>query len=208
MKLAVFGGTGRTGQHVVKHALDAGHEVVALARTPSKFEMTHDSLTVVQGDVLDENAVNQVVTGADAVISALAPPNNKPEFVMSRGVELILNAMKAHDVPRIVLATGAGVRDPKDNPKFIDHVIGFLLNVISKNVAEDSRRTVERIRNSDREWVVVRAPMLTDDPAKGDLTVGYVGDINPRLSREDFAKFMLEQVDSDTYLNQAPAISN
>jgi hypothetical protein len=50
--------------------------------------------------------------------------------------------------------------------------------------------------------------MLTDQPTQGTLKVGYVGDITPRLSRADMATFMLKQLDDDTYLKKAPAISN
>ena len=37
MKLAVLGATGRTGQHLVRQALEQGHEVAVLARTPTKL---------------------------------------------------------------------------------------------------------------------------------------------------------------------------
>ena len=50
MKLAIFGATGRTGKPLVKQALEAGHEVVALVRTPAKMPLPSDRLTVVQGD--------------------------------------------------------------------------------------------------------------------------------------------------------------
>jgi|GEM_PF-6488115 len=36
MKIAIFGGTGKTGKHLVLEALNAGHDVTILARTPSK----------------------------------------------------------------------------------------------------------------------------------------------------------------------------
>jgi uncharacterized protein YbjT (DUF2867 family) len=42
MKLAIFGATGRTGRPLVQQALEAGHEVVALVRTPAKLTLqTH-----------------------------------------------------------------------------------------------------------------------------------------------------------------------
>ena len=36
MKLAIFGGTGKAGQHLIQQTIDEGHEVVTLAHTPSQ----------------------------------------------------------------------------------------------------------------------------------------------------------------------------
>ncbi|MBA3872273.1 MAG: SDR family oxidoreductase [Anaerolineae bacterium] len=208
MKIAIFGGTGKTGQHLVQQALDAGHEVVMLARTPSNFTIRHPKLTVLQGDILDAEHVEAVIQGTDAVMSVLGPRSNKPEFVISQGIDHILNAMKQHNVRRIIISAGAGVRDPLDKPKFIDHLFGFLLNLLSKNAVEDMKQVVAKVRDSDRDWSVIRVPMLTDQPPQGTLKIGYVGDITSRLSRADMAAFMLKQLDDDTYLKKAPAISN
>lgn len=39
LKLVVFGATGRTGKEVVKQALDKGHHVTAIVRTPEKLNI-------------------------------------------------------------------------------------------------------------------------------------------------------------------------
>ena len=57
MKLAIFGATGRTGKPLVRQALETGHEVVVLVRTPSKMPLQHDRLTVVQGDSMKASDV-------------------------------------------------------------------------------------------------------------------------------------------------------
>ncbi|MEP7293093.1 MAG: SDR family oxidoreductase [Chloroflexota bacterium] len=206
--MAVFGGTGKTGQHVVRQALDAGYQVTALVRTRSKMTLEHPNLSLVEGDVLSSSAVEAVVRSADAVISVLGPSNNKPEFTISRGMELILKVMKQQNVQRLIVSTGAGVREAQDKPKFVDRLFGVLLGVLSKNVVADMRATVARIKASDRNWTIVRVPMLTDQPAQGRVKTGYVGDISPRLSRADMAAFILEQVKDNRFSKQAPAISN
>jgi putative NADH-flavin reductase len=208
MKLAIFGGTGRTGQHLVTQALDGGYEVAALVRTPSRLALEHEKLQVVTGGILDRNCVEQVIQGADAVLSTLGPSSNKPEFTISQAMEHILHAMEKHNVRRIILSAGAGVRDPHDRPGLIDQLASFLLNILSKNVVADMKQVVEKVRASDRDWTVVRVPMLTDQPAQGTLKVGYVGDISPRLSRADLAAFILQQVEDDNHVHKAPAISN
>lgn len=56
MKVAVLGATGGVGAHVVKIALEQGHQVLAMARDPSKIPATHSSLTSVKIDLADRNA--------------------------------------------------------------------------------------------------------------------------------------------------------
>lgn len=56
----------------VKQALDAGHQVRALVRTPSKMSsLTHDSLEVVEADVLSSESLLPHFKDVDAVISTL-----------------------------------------------------------------------------------------------------------------------------------------
>ena len=76
--IALFGATGRTGREFLKLALDAGYNVSALARDPSKIDAllgegtAQHRLTVVQGDVQDSVAIRQVVHGAVYVVCMLA----------------------------------------------------------------------------------------------------------------------------------------
>lgn len=208
MKLAVFGGTGKTGQHIIQQALDVGYDVVALARNPAKLAVQHPRLRLIQGDILDAASVAQTIEGADAVISVLGPSSNKPEFAISRGMDAILSAMQRYHVRRIIISAGAGVREPGDHPTWVDRFFGVVLNLVSKNVVADMQQVVHKVKTSNCDWTVVRVPMLTDDPAKGQLKIGMVGDIRPRIARADMAAFMLKQLKDTQYLQQAPAISN
>ncbi|MGC9348713.1 MAG: NAD(P)-dependent oxidoreductase [Anaerolineae bacterium] len=214
MRITIFGATGRTGQRLIDEALDAGYDVTAFAWTPSKLEIDHERLTIVQGDVTDADAVEQAVAfgdpGADAVLSVLGPSGNQPTYAISRGMENIVEAMKTHDVDRLVVSMGAGVSDPQDNPRLVNRILNIVLKLLAANVYRDMKRVADVVRASDLDWTLVRVPMLSDENATGKVKVGYVGDeqIGPRLTRGDLARFMLEQVTDDTYIHEAPVISN
>ena len=209
MKLAIFGASGRTGHPLVEQALASGHEVKALLRTPSRLDLQHERLHVIQGDIQDAAKVAEVVAGTDAVLSVLGPANSQPTFTVSKGTANIIAAMQQHGVRRLVVSAGAGVRDPQDRPGLFDKGIGALIKLTSPNVYEDMVRTVNLVRVSDLDWTVVRAPMLTDAPAKGNVKIGYVGQgVGPRLSRGNLAAFVLSQANDTTYQRQAPVISN
>ena len=155
MKIAVFGGTGRTGKHLIEQALAAGHQVTALARTPAKLP-SHERLTIIQGDIQDRAAVEKTVVGAEAVVSVLGPTSNEPTFEVSKGTQHILGAMQKHGVRRLIISAGAGVADPNDTPKPLNKAINLLLKLVSRNVYEDMQRVVEIVRASDCDWSIVR----------------------------------------------------
>jgi putative NADH-flavin reductase len=209
MKLAIFGATGKTGHYLVEAALKGSYEVVAFARTPSRLNVPNQpNLSIVQGDIQDTGKVAEAIMGVDAVLSVLGPTSGSPEFAVTKGTQHIIAAMQQHGVRRLIISAGAGVRDPQDKPKWIDHVFGFLLQTLSRSAVEDMTRVVQTVRQSDRDWTVVRVPRLTD-AATGNLRVGYLGaEVGIQLSRADMADFMLKQVNDKTYLHQAPVISN
>lgn len=209
MRLAIFGASGRTGRHLVEQALAAGHAVTVLVRDPARLEIQNPRLTVIQGDIQDVARVAEAVQGAEAVVSALGPTSNRPAFEVSRGMDHLLAAMRAHNVRRLIVSAGAGVRDPQDQPTLLHAFFGALVQVLTPNAYQDMLQVVEKVRASDREWTVVRVPRLSDDPRSGQLRVGVVGkDLGTRLGRADLADFMLRQLADRTYVRQAPAISH
>jgi putative NADH-flavin reductase len=202
MKLAVFGGTGRTGVHVVRQALEQGHEVVVLARTPDKMGIKHDRLTVVQGDVTDKAAVAKAISSdTDAVISSLGPTE--------AGVKNIIAVMKSAGVKRLVVTAGAGVYRSGDNPPFISKFISGMIKTFSKDAYQQTYNVVEAVERSGLDWTILRAPRLMDKPATGNLYVGPLdGRMKSTLSREDYAALLLAQATDRALVGQAPVCSD
>jgi putative NADH-flavin reductase len=209
MKIAVFGATGGTGLPLVEQALEAGHEVVVLVRTPSKMKIKHERLKVIQGDVMHRADVEKVITAdIDAVVSVLAPSKDGPKEVLPVGAQHIIDVMKANGVDRLIYMTGAGVEMPGDRPKLMNHIIRFMLKTMAGDVLEKSERAVEKVKASDLDWTILRAPMLTNAPHSGSYRVGMVGvNTGPRLARADAADFILKSL-SGGYSHEAPVVSN
>jgi putative NADH-flavin reductase len=210
MKVVIFGATGRTGMPMVKQALDAGHEVIAFVRNPAKLGISHERLKVVTGDVTNSADVARAIEpGTDAVVSLLAPTKGAPVDMLPRAADNMLAAMQKQGVRRWIYMTGAGVRTSEDKPKVMDHVIRFMLKTMAGYVLKQSELAVAKVRASDRDWTVVRAPMLTDGNHTGQYRVGWVGvNTGMRLARPDAADFILKQMADKTYLRKAPMLSN
>lgn len=206
MHVAVFGATGGTGRQVVQQALAAGHRVTALVRNPDRLGIRHDDLTVVVGDVLDADKVTQTLAGADAVVISLGNTANNPDYIVSQGTQVIVDAMKRLGRPkRIVVVSSLGVGESKDQVPF---AFKMLMKTVLKKPMEDKERQEAIIKGSGLDWTIVRPGGLTDGPATGRYKAG----LDPKIvagqvSRADVAAFVLQQLTDDIYLRKAPAIT-
>ncbi len=186
------------------------HQLIgAFARTLEKLTVEHHQVLIVKGDVRDPEAVSRAVRGADAVISAIGPTSGSPPDPMKTAAEQIVSAMQTRDVSRLIWPTGAGVPAPESEPTLMNKAISFLLKLISGKVLENSIRGAEMIRDSDLEWTIARAPMLTDQPGSGRYQATYVNSQMGRtLSRENYTVFMLELTESEDWVREMPAVSD
>jgi putative NADH-flavin reductase len=208
MKIVVFGASRGLGLKVVEQALEAGHLVTAFVRSPEKFTIKHANLTVFRGDAMDADAVEKAIAGQDAVLSALGPTRPPVPYMMETAAKNIVAGMKKHGVRRIVSTTGAGVRQPEDQPKFVDRFFGVLLDLLAKNVVLDSAANVRVIQESDLDWTIVRFPRLADGDRTGKYRVGYVGrDSGVQVSRADAADFVLKELVEKQWLKKLPVVS-
>ena len=212
--VAIFGATGRTGLLLVQKVLDAGHTVRALVRTPQKMSIRHPKLMLIQGSSLDATKVNEAINGSDGVISALGQGKDSPADLQTRSTQLIIDAMKQHGLRRLVSLTGGGVRDAAhDKPGFMDNMIVFIMKNVAgsgaRNALFDGISHADLIRQTDLDWTIVRGPMLTDDPAKGNYRVGYVGTVpGIKLTRADLADFMLTEFEQGKHIQKMPFVTN
>ena len=206
MQIAVFGATGGTGQQVVQQALAAGHSVTALVRDPSRLAAQDERLTVVEGDVLDRAKVDETVSGADAVIVSLGNTSNNPDYIVSCGTEVIVDAMTAAGIPvRLIVVSSLGVGESRDQVPF---AFKMLMNTVLKKAIDDKERQEALVKASGFDWIIVRPGGLTNGPATGSYKAGVDVKLTAgQVSRADVAAFVLLQLDDDTYLHQAPAIT-
>jgi putative NADH-flavin reductase len=211
--IAVFGGSGRTGRHFLQKALEK-YPVKALVRDPRKMDFQHESLEIIQGDLLNQQDVLNTLEGTNAVVNVAGHAPGSPPDLLSGGIQYILKGMEQQGIRRIITLTGGGVRDPeKDRPKFMDRFIVFAMKYLAgKNAQQallDGREHARLLQASDRDWTIARAPMLTDAPATYQLEVGQVGSVPGfKLSREDLAHFILDELEHDNYIRQMPFVTN
>ena len=207
-RVLIVGATGGTGRQLVTQALERGYAVTALVRNPSRLQVEHPQLTVIQGDVLDYASVEAAMRGQDAVLSALGHKRFfYPTRILSEGTRNILRAMETHGVARFVCETSLGIGDSAGRMGL--YFTLFVIPVILPFYFWDKTRQERIIAGSNVEWVIVRPGMLTNGDKRGSYRHGPdVGSFltTVRISRADVADFMLDQLTSDTYLRTAPGV--
>ena len=106
MKIAVLGASGRAGSEIVKELASRGHDVLAIARDPSKIPAAQ-GITAKAGDASDAGALADLIRGSDAVVSALT-------FEVSAAT--LAEAMRNAGVERLIVTGGAAsLKDDNDN---------------------------------------------------------------------------------------------
>ncbi|MFL5319891.1 MAG: NAD(P)-dependent oxidoreductase [Myxococcaceae bacterium] len=211
MKIVVFGATGLTGGEVLKQALEAGHSVTAVARSPEAITTKHERLTVVKGDAQNAGEVSAAVAGQDAVVVALGSRNLKPTTLYSDAARNVTAAMKQHGVKRLTWLSAAGVGDSADQTRRSSFIFGrIVMPLMLKNVYADHARAIDVLKQSGVEFVVARPVQLKNSPAVGKIIVTPPTEKIPHLTitRADVAKFLLEQLSSNAHVGQGPVISN
>ncbi len=203
MNLIVFGATGKTGKHVLKAALDRGAEVTAFARSPQKLD-GFEGVRIAEGDVLDPESVAAAIPGHDAVIVALGSVNLKDATTLSAGTRNVLAAMNRHGVRRLVALSAVGVAESWGQLPLLPKL---LFRTMLRNVLADHEAQEALVRDSSLDWTIVRAAILKDGPATGEVTASNTGKVG-NIQRADVAAFLVAAATEGTYRGQTISITS
>jgi putative NADH-flavin reductase len=213
MKVAIFGASGGTGTLLTERCLEMGYEVRALVRTPVKFAL-RDKVRVVEGSVFDAAAVRRTVEGAALVLSALGARSLKKEDVLERGVPLIVAAMREAGVRRIIALGSAGaLPDSLDKqPAWRRWVVQKIVyNTLLKWAVASQVSQWKTLSTSGLDFTMVMPPMLANSPGRGLAALRVDGEALPRganrISREDVADFMMQQIGSSEWAGKGVYIA-
>ena len=206
MKVLIFGATGTVGCELVTQALEMGHTVTAFARDPSKLEIKHPSLEIIEGDVMDSAAVDRAVAGHDAVLSALGA--GRKGQVRSTGTRNIIQAMQKSGTRRLVCLSTLGVGDSRGNLTFLWRYVmfGMLLRAaFADHVAQE-----DHVMQSGLDWTIARPAAYIDGERIGNYRHGFQATekgLKHTISRADVADFVLTQLADDSYIRMTPGVS-
>jgi NAD(P)-dependent dehydrogenase (short-subunit alcohol dehydrogenase family) len=213
MRICIVGASGKLGKYMVGHALERGYEVVAVCRETSvgKLAEFEGQIAIVPGATDDRDVIERAVAGCDGVLVVLVP---RGVHGYSTGTaQAVLD--HAEKQARLVFSSGWHItRDGQDvyswKLKTLVRVGGPLARVARFADLDDQVEACRRIFASDRRWTVVRGSDLEEDDSEGlPVWSRHVGDpvLESNITRRvDFALFMVEALENDELIHEAPAI--
>jgi NAD(P)-dependent dehydrogenase (short-subunit alcohol dehydrogenase family) len=213
VKVCIVGASGKLGKYMVREALDRGHEVVAVCRGESvgKLAEFEGRIEIVPGATDDRDVIEQAVAGCGGVLVVLVP---RGVHGYSSGTA---QAVLDHAQPGARLVFSAGWHITRDGQDVYSWRLKTLVNVGGRLARfarfadlDDQVEACRRIFASDTRWTVVRGSDLEEDDSEGlPVWSRHVGDpiLESNITRRvDFALFMVEALESDELIHEAPAI--
>lgn len=208
-KIAVLGGSGKSGKYLVKQLLHEGYLIKVLARNPEKRQMHDSAVEIIRGNATEFKSVSRLINNTDAVISMLGlgvPPSEPTVF--SAATENILKAMAIHGTTRYIVITGLNVDAPGDE-KGPDTrgATEWMYSNYPKSTA-DRQLEYRLLTESSLEWTLVRLPLIDQTDAKEDIVASLEDCPGTRISATSLALFLIEQLTDVTFIRKAPFLAN
>ena len=185
MRVMLTGATGYIGGHTAAALARAGHEVIALVRSPERLQAMMDAFGLplprhVVGDMTDPVAVGAALADADAVIHCAAVVSLGPDDVdamiatNAEGARVVLGLAAARDLDPIVhLSSTSALFEPGAGPLTVDHPPTSTPLPYGRTKAACER--VARDLQADGSPVAIVYPSGVIGPAAGS-TFGETGD--------------------------------
>jgi putative NADH-flavin reductase len=207
IKIAVFGGGGRTGKYLITQLIEKGYSLKVLLRNLETFELKSPLIQIVQGDAIDFTIVNSLIDGCQAVISTIGQRPGEP-LVAEQATRNILNAMSHYSVKRYILVAGVNIDTPLDNkgPETITATNWMKANY--PIIQEDRQKAYDLLVESNMNWTLVRVPFIDFNIGKGDVNVSLDDCMGDKIDAGNIAAFLIKQLSEETYFNKAPFICN
>ena len=207
MKLALIGASGFVGAAVLQEALDRGHQVTGIVRTPAKLPQ-HPALSALAGDAYNTEALAEQLKDHDAVIHAFNPgwgtANIRERFI--QGSQAIIAAAKQSGVQRLLVVGGAGSLYVAPGLQLID-TPEFPAEY--KEGAEGARQALNLLKTETAlAWSFISPPALLQPGARsGQFRIGgdqllMNGDAPAQISVADLAVAIIDELERPHHLRQ------
>ena len=204
MKVALYGATGNSGSRILKELVSRGHQVIAIVRNPAKLPQPAPGVVIKQDDLSDSKKIAAAVDGAEAVISAYAPPQDDVDAIVGvtqRQVEALNHGSKV----RLIVVGGAGGLNVAPGVTLIDS--GYLPEPFLP-IAKAHHKALNVLRASTIDWTYL-APAAYFEPGTltGKFRLGTDELIanerqESRISMEDYAVALVDELETPQHRRQ------
>jgi putative NADH-flavin reductase len=197
MKVVLFGASGTIGSRVLDELVRRGHSVTAVARHPEKVQSVN-GVNAVQGDVTDPASVAAVARGADAAVSAYAPPHSDPASLLD-AMRALVAGLEQAGVRRLIAVGGAGSLEVAPGIQLVDTPE---FPAAWKGIAFAHRDTLPIFKASSLEWTYFSpAALIAPGVRTGKFRLGGTRLVandrgESKISAEDYAIALVDELEN------------
>jgi putative NADH-flavin reductase len=205
----IIGASKGIGLETTRLALEGGHKVRALARSAAVKGLSDRNLEKIQGDALDRREIEAALDGMDAVIQTLGVSSLgdllRPVHLFSDATHVLLSAMAAKAVKRLICVTGFGAGDSRSSISCLQRLP---FQVVFGRAYADKSEQERLIKDSSLEWTIVRPGVLTNGKRTRRYKILLEASEwrNGIISRSDVADFLVRQIDDQACIRRTPVL--
>lgn len=200
MNVVVYGATGKSGSRIVSELLSRGHQVTAVARNPVDLPA---GVRSVQDDLSSADKIAAVISGADAVVSAYAPPPDDTDQLIGVTERQIEALHKAGNNIRLIVVGGAASLEVAPDVMLLN---SGHLPAEWVPIAASHEKVLRILEKSDINWTYF-SPAAFFEPGTrtGKFRLGtnqLIADAqgNSRISIEDYAIALVDELEKPAHL--------
>jgi uncharacterized protein len=195
VQLTILAASGGTGRELTRQALERGHTVTAIARTPARIAVPDDArLTRVRADVRDPDSITAALRESHVVLSGLGVADGDPPGALTAGARAVTEAQPQRIIWLGAIGTGTSARAG-----------GLLVRSMFRamHAKLDDKVTADTMVLSTGGTVFHAGPLTGGPLSPARRTVGL--DAYPRrlfpasVSRATVAAAMLDEAESPRY---------
>lgn len=208
MKIVIFGATGGAGRELMAQALQAGHEVTAVARDPASVTTRHERLSVVQGDVQKPDSVARAIAGQEGVVLSVGPrPGTPAGTLISDATRHVLDGMNQQGVRRLVYVSGIMVGEARGMGALKRAALA-LFRLINRSLYLDKVKAERLVFASPLSWTIVRPPLFGEVPPRGNYRLDVDLDAKlVKMANRDVGAALLAALTDAQYERKALELS-
>jgi len=203
MNIALLAATGRAGRTILDELVSRGHQVTAVARNPDKLP---ENVKRVRDELSSVERIAEIISGADAVVSAYGPPRDDPRFTSTTDytdqlvsvTERLIAAVRKAGVRRLIVVGGAGSLEFSPGVTVLKS--GHWPQPFVP-IATSHMKAFAALRASDINWTYFSPPILIEPGVRtGKFRLGgndLIRDAEgkSRVSFEDYAVALVDELE-------------
>jgi putative NADH-flavin reductase len=210
MRVLIIGASKGIGLETTRQALEAGHDVRALARSATAIAISNPNLEKMRGNALKTEDVEAALVGVDVVIQTLGVGLGelfRPVHLFTDATRVLIQAMKSQGIKRLICVTGFGAGDSRASISCLQRLP---FQIVFGRAYDDKSLQEKLIKESELDWTIARPGVLTSGPRTGHYQILSEASQwrNGIISRADVAEFLVRQIGDQTYIRKSPLLIN